>query len=273
MIKKAMRKYLIGMLLAFVLPPAAAQETQEAQEMIYQSTMLGVMGQAAIYDTYITPSNYAGTNFGLFHEQMRMTKLNERSIAAQHLFNLNLAVDDVQSMAMLEYGFGLHHRFEPINGFQFFLGGQAHGMIGGVYNLRNASNNPATIKLHFDLGLSGIAAYQLEVKKQPVKLRYQATIPALGLFWAPEFGESLFEISLHKYPIVFASVHNYLSMRNVLSVEVPFKFATVRLSYVNWMYETRIHDTETRIHTNTLFFGLSKYFTVQPGRRFKQFME
>lgn len=263
-----MRKYLIGMLLVFVLPPAAAQE------MTYQSTMLGVMGQAAIYDTYITSSNYAGTNFGLFHEQMRMTGLNERSIAMQHLFNLNVAVDDIQSMAMLEYGWGLHHRFEPLNGFQFFFGGQAHGMIGGIYNLSsNGGNNPATIKLHFDLGLSGIAAYQLEVKKQPVKLRYQATIPAVGLFWAPGFGQSLFEISLSKYPITFASFHNYLSMRNVLSVEVPFKYATVRLSYVNWMYETRINDNETRIHTNTLFFGLSKYFTVQPGRSVKQFME
>ena len=264
---KAVRKYLIVVLLsALVLPPAAAQEAT------YQSTMLGVLGKAAIYDTYLPQINYTGKNFGLYHEQMRMTGLRERSIAVQHLFNLNVGLNAVESMGMLEYGFGLFHRFKSINGVQFFDGGQAHGMIGGIYNL-NTGNNPATLKLHFDVGLTGIAAYQLQVKNLPVKLRYQVNIPAVGLFWAPDFGESYHEISLSDFPIEFASFHNYLSMRNVLSVEVPFKYATVRVSYINWMYETRINNIETRIHTNTLFIGFSKYFTVQPGRNVKQFME
>ncbi|GHT03505.1 hypothetical protein AGMMS49525_08700 [Bacteroidia bacterium] len=253
--------------------------TASAQEPIYQSTVIGV-GTASTYDTYLSPLEYKGSNFGLLHEQMQMTGLLDGSVAMQQLFNLNVALGDNLSktsstyMGMLEYDFGLYRRFKPINGFQFFAGLQADAQMGGIYNLRNG-NNPATLKTHLDLGISGIAAYQFQIKKQPVKLRYQLNMPAVGLFYAPEFGQSyyeIYELGDNDGVVHFSSLHNYLAMRNILTVELPFKSRTIRLSYINWMYETKINDVNTRIHSNTFFIGFSKYFTVQSGRSVKQFM-
>ncbi|MDR0833063.1 MAG: DUF3316 domain-containing protein [Candidatus Symbiothrix sp.] len=257
---------------AFMFLSVAAQEQ-------YQSTIVGV-GAASTYDTYLSPLEYKGSNFGLMHEQMHMTGLLDGNMAMQQLFNLNVALGDNRSqtsstyMAMLEYDFGLYRRFKPVNGFQLFAGLQADGQVGGVYNLRNG-NNPATLKTHLDLGISGIAAYQFQIKKQPVKLRYQLNVPAVGVLYAPEFGQSYYEIydlGDNDGIVHFSSFHNYLAMRNILTVELPFKSRTIRFSYINWMYETKINDVNTRIHSNTFFIGFSKYFTVRPGRTVKQFM-
>lgn len=248
-----------------------------AQEPIYKSTMLGV-GQASIYDTYLSPLEYTGYNFGLLQEEMRMTGLLGGTIAMQHLFNMNVALSENPTqtsstyMGIVAYDFGMYRRFEPLHGFQLYAGLHAEALVGGIYNLRNG-NNPATAKVHLDLGLSGVAAYQFKIKKQPIKLRYQMNIPALGMFWAPEFGESYYEISTGDAPLELSSFHNYLSMRNILSVELPFNFSTIlRLSYVNWMYETRVNQVDTRVHSNTFFIGISQYFTVHPGRSVKPFL-
>ena len=253
--------------------PAWAQEVAIPINMVYQSTMLGV-GNSNVHDSYLSPLKYSGINLGLYHEQMKMTGLMNGNISAQHLFTLDFSSTDNDSetasdyAGFIGYSYGLHYRFQPVQKLQVFAGLQAAGMLGFVYNDRNG-NNPATGKAHINLNLSGMAAYSWQIKSQPIHFRYQVDAPFIGILFSPEFGQSYYEISLgdDSNLVHFASFHNQVFLRNVLSVELPFNFMTLRLSYLNSIYETDVNHIKTRIHTNSFYIGFSRDFFSVPGKK------
>ena len=242
--------------------------------LVYQSSMVGY-GKSSIYDAYLSPIEYKKNNdLGIYHEQMKMTGLLNNNIVSQHLFNVNFSWGDNETGTAATYtgfvdcAYGLYCKFDPINQFQFFVGGQVDGLLGFVYNSRNG-NNPATGKAHVNLNLSGIASYSFNIKSQPISLRYQINIPSIGIMFSPEFGQSYYEIGLGDNDQLthFASFHNYLSMRNIFSIEIPVDRFTFRLSYMNWIYETQINNLETRINQNSFYVGLSRNFYTVPHKK------
>jgi hypothetical protein len=267
-----LRKICALYLLPFALHPSPCL-AQEAIPLTYQSTLLGI-GKTNVYDSYLSPLLYKGVNIGLIYEQMKMTALWDGNVSAQHLFNLEVAeTDNVSGTATdyagsLEYGYGLHYRFQPVHKIRFFAGMQAGGLVGFIYNTRNG-NNPATAKVNINLNASGMAAYRFQIRNQPVDLRYQLNIPLAGMLFSPEFGQSYYEIGMETgTPLMyFASFHNQLAMRNLFSVELPFASCTLRLAYMNWVYETQINDLDTHILSQSFYFGFSKQFYTVSGKK------
>jgi hypothetical protein len=274
-VKPAMteRPAMTGFLLAFLLFALPCHAQEPTIPLTYQSTMVGY-GTSSVYDSYLSPLKYTGENVALYYEQMKMTKLMDSHISAQHLFKLDYSWSKNKPetasyyTGMIEYDYGLHYRFKPVDKLHIFAGTQAEGLLGFVYNTRNG-NNPATGKFHLNLNLSVIAAYQIKIKSQSLLLKYQVGVPFTGLMYSPHFGQSYYEIGLGDDGDLthFASFHNYLAIRNNLSVEIPLNWITLRLAYVNSFYETRINDLDTRIHTNTFFIGVSKNFFTVSGKQ------
>ena len=270
-----MKKLIWYFLPFFSVFPCFAQEQENSPiNLVYQSTMLGV-GSTSVYDTYLSPiMEYTGTIIDLSHEQIKMTGLMNGNVSAQHLFNLDFSWSNNRPgtasnyTTFIEYSYGLHYRFKPTTKLQLFVGPLADGMIGVIYNSRNG-NNPATGKAHFNLHLSGIATYGFRINSQPVNIRYQMNFPFAGVMFSPHYGQSYYEISLGDSDNLahFASFHNQTSMRNTLSVELPFNFMTLRLAYMNSIYETDINDLQTRIHSNSILIGFSKNFFSVPGKK------
>jgi hypothetical protein len=248
---------------------------QEPLPLTYQSNMIGT-GMTSAYDTYLSPLEYTGAHIGLLSEQMRMTGLFKGRISAQHLLHFEIAETKNSSgtasdyVGSLEYGYGLHYRFKPVAKIQFFAGIQADALFGFIYNNRNG-NNPVTGKVNLNLNLSGMAAYKFRIKNQPLQLRYQLNIPAIGMMFSPQFGQSYYEIGLGDSQglMHFASFHNQLAMRNIFSVELPFSFCTLRLSYMNWVYETKVNHLDTRILSNSFYIGFSKNIYTVKGKENK----
>ena len=258
------------LLAAFIVPFYCWAQTEK---LTYQSTSVG-FGSTEVYDTYLSPLKYTGSNLGLMYERMNMTGLMSGNISGQHLLNVEVAKTNNQTgttsnyWGNLQYIYGLHYRFQPIQKLQLFAGTQADALIGAIYNTRNG-NNPASAKANLNLNLSGIAAYSFKIKQQPVLVRYQLNIPFMGMLFAPQFGQSYYEMSLgvNQDLVHFASFHNQLAMRNLLSFELPFNFCTLRLSYLNWIYESKVNDLDTRIMSNSIYVGISKNFLTVSGRK------
>ena len=258
-----------------ISPLICHSQTEKEIPMTYQSAMLGT-GKTTVYDSYLSPLKYRGNNLGLMYEQMKMTDLGNNRISVQHL--LNIEASDTKNptgtakyyTGSLEYAFGLHYRLKPMPRLQIFAGWQADGFTGMIYNTRNG-NNPVTAKVNLNLNLSGMAAYRLQIKRQPLLLRYQLNVPFAGALFSPEFGQSYYEISqgFHKSLIHFASFHNQWAARNHFSVELPFRFCTLRLAYMNWIYETRVNDLNTQIVSNSFYIGFSRDFFVISGKQGK----
>jgi hypothetical protein len=246
---------------------AYAQSSPEIP-LTYESSMAGI-GTTSVYDTYLSPLEYQGVHIGMIYEQMNMTKLLNGRLLAQHLFNLEMA--DTQNPSgtagnysgNLEYAYGLYYRFKPMHKIQFFAGMQAGGLLGVVYNNRNG-NNPVAGKVNLNLNISGMISYKFRIKNQSVQLRYQLNIPVAGCLFSPQFGQSYYEIGLgdHQGLLHFASLHNQRIMRNLFSLELPFNSTILRLSYMDWIYETQVNHLDTRIVSHSFYIGFSKNFYV-----------
>jgi hypothetical protein len=255
-----------------------AQSAQEEEKipLTYQSSMVGI-GNTVIYDTYLSPLEYRGNNIGIIYEQMNRTGLLNGDVSAQHLFNFEIASTKNPAgtannyAGNMEYGYGLHYHFKPVHQIQFYAGMQADGLFGFIYNNRNG-NNPVAGKVNLNLNVSGMASYKFRIKQQTVQLRYQLNIPVAGALLSPEFGQSYYEIGEGNRGnlIHFASLHNQRSVRNLLSVELPFRLCILRLAYMNWFYETQVNSLDTRIISNSFYIGFSKNFYIVPGKEIKK---
>ncbi|MDR0681853.1 MAG: DUF3316 domain-containing protein [Dysgonamonadaceae bacterium] len=244
----------------------------------YESSMIGI-GKTSVYDTYLSPLKYKGAGLNLIHEQIKMAGLRNENILAQHLFYIELAdtknpTETAASyLGSLEYAYGLLYRFKPVQKIQFFTGLQFDGLVGGIYNTRNG-NNPVTAKIHLNLNLSGMAAYRIQIKKQPIRLRYQLIFPIAGVQFSPEFGQSYYEIGLGaNNPLLhWASFHNQFMIRSLFSVELPLPFCTLKLAYMNAVYETQINSLNTQILSNAFCIGFSKdIFSISGQKNKKNF--
>jgi hypothetical protein len=100
-------------------------------------------------------------------------------------------------------------------------------------------------------------------------LRYQLNLSAFGVQFSPEYGQSYYEIDLRtdNKLVHLASFRNQLILRNQLSVEFPFDFCTLRLSYLSWVYETRINGLNTQILSHSFGIGFSRNFFSVRGRK------
>lgn len=257
------------LLLLFFLPCHSQEATIP---LTYQSTVVGY-GRGNVYDSYLSQMKYEGQNVGIYYEQMQMSNLANGQISTQHLLSGNYAWDSNLSetasyyTGIFEYDYGMYYRFKPAQKLQIFAGAQAGGLLGFIYNTRNG-NNPATGKFHLNLKLSAMASYSVKIKSQALLFRYQLSTPFAGIMYSPQFGQSYYEIALgdNEDLVHFASFHNYLAVKNRLSMEIPLSWVTFRLDFINSLYETRINSLDTRINTNTFCVGISKNFYVVRGK-------
>ena len=268
-----MKKLLIHIILVLAATFAGYAQQESKIPLTYQSISIGG-GQSSAYDSYLSPLKYSGWNIGLIGEQMKTTRLLKGRISTQHLLCLEFADTKNPSksansyIGSVNYNYGMYYQFDPVRKLQLWAGLQSDVLAGAIYNLRN-TNNPANAKVNLDINLSGMAAYRFHIKRQAVQLRYQLNLPFLGALFSPEFGQSYYEISLgHGGALVhFAAWHNRLAMRNTLSVELPFNFCTLRLTAMNWLYETRVNELNTQLVSNSIYLGVSKYFFTVPGTK------
>jgi hypothetical protein len=269
------RRAFLLLLWGYMLCSGMHAQSSPEIPLVYESTLVGI-GSASVYDTYLSPLEYTGANFGVLHEQMNRTGLFNGRIFNRHLFNLEFSGTENPTgtasnyVGSLEYGYGLYYRFNPVYKLQFFAGMQADGLFGVIYNTRNG-NNPISGKVNLNLNISGIVSYKFRIKQQPLQLRYQLNVAVVGGVFSPQFGQSYYEIGLGDQQGLFhfASFHNQLIINNLFSVELPFNSFILRLACMNRIYETRINSLDTRIVSNSFYIGFSKNFYVVSGKENK----
>lgn len=136
---------------------------------VTRATMYGV-GYTNVYDTYLSPQEYKGIDFRISRESMRMTKWMNGNISLQSFFQADLGythnrVDNNNTFSGLaNWNYGLHYNFPITSNFKLLAGGLIDLNGGFVYNLRNG-NNPAQVRAYINLDASGMAIWDLRIKK------------------------------------------------------------------------------------------------------------
>ena len=258
---------------------AFGQKADEKEEMYlsYKSTLLGV-GTYSARDTYLSPQEYSGRGLKLLSDNMRMRPWMEGRISTQRLIHVDVSsyTNQVESAsaygALFDYGYAAHYHLTPVlPGLRLMAGPQFNMNTGALYNTRNG-NNPVSAKLGLNLGLSALADYRFHILRQPVSVRYQADMPMLGYLFSPHFGQSYYEISLGNSDglLHFATFGRQFSLKNYLTLELPFKPLTLRLTYLNTTFQSEINGLKTALSSNVLMLGLVKeVFSIPRGKQLK----
>ena len=258
----------------------AREKGNEIPWSVNEATMVGVGGYN-LMDTYLSPGverNYTGMGFRVMNERMKMTRLAEYRISRQQVINVELATThngastatDLAGFA--DYTLGYHYHFpSACPSLKLLAGASAHAMAGFIYNTRNG-NNPASAKADVDLNLSAMAIYRLRIKEYPLTFRYQLTLPFMGVFFSPHYGQSyyeIFDLGNSSGVVRFNSFHNKFAMKNFLTVDFPVCNFTVRAGYLNSSYRTGVNGLKSHVISHSFMIGLVKEFISFGGKRLR----
>lgn len=255
--------------LSTILSMPTQAQYRVVERPIQMSFSFGV-GGGGVLDTYLSPYTYTGTNLILFGERTRYFKGNEGRLLGQHALSLEFLTSTYGGgsgrcyFGALDYSYSIFYRMIAQPTFDLFVGGGSTFMGGSVYNVRN-SNNPATAKLSLDANISAMAQYRLKIGNYPLLLRYHVSVPFMGAFFTPEYGQSYYEIFVLGNTdgiIHFSSFHNHLAIKNHFSVDLPIKRGAIRLGYWNSINQFKGHDLTTRFVSNNFTIGYVLEFTL-----------
>ena len=251
-----------------------AQDSLQATRHVMRSVMIGA-GHNNTFETYLSPLEYEGPEVRFAYETMRMTRLMGGNVSAQNLFQLHASYTENISQTNHTYGglvnwsYALHYQFRPAKGLKILFGPMLDLNAGVVYNRRN-SNNPAQAKAYGGLGASGMLIYRFRIKNYPLTVRWQANLPLLGVMFSPEFGESYYEIfSLGNggRNVVFTSLHNNPSLRQLLTLDFPVGNTVMRVGYVCDLQQAKVNNLKSHTYSHDFMIGVVRNLYLFHGKK------
>ena len=251
-------------LLCCSLSVAAQADTVPESALPAQSMLMLDAGYASIHDSYLTPITYDGIDLGLSLEATRWASryrwLWQLSVGADYNYVENNAKNNNLQKVMGDISFNMQHAWmgvlHPRLGFS--AGPMAQLRAGIVYDAVN-SNNPVTVRAHANLGATGMAWFNTRLGRLPITLRYQAQLPVMGVFFAPEYDESYYEIYLgnHKNLAHLGWWGNRFDMTNYLGADLHVRKVTLRIGYRNRLEHWSVNNLNVHDFTHALVFGIS----------------
>ena len=251
-----------------------AQDSLQATRHVMRSVMIGA-GHNNTFETYLSPLEYKGPEVRFAYETMRMTRLMDGNVSAQNLLQLHASYTENISQTNHTYGglvnwsYALHYQFRPAKGLKILFGPMLDLNAGVVYNRRN-SNNPAQAKAYGGLGASGMLIWKFRIKNYPMTLRYQANLPLLGAMFSPEFGESYYEIfSLGNggRNVVFTSLHNNPSLRQLLTLDFPVGNTVMRVGYICDLQQAKVNNLKSHTYSHDFMIGVVRNLYLFHGKK------
>ena len=113
-----MKRKLITLFIALgtVFSLYAQEDSLRATRYVMRSTMLGV-GHSNVFETYLSPLEYSGTEVRFMHESMRMTRMLGGNVSGQSLFQINASYNKNISQTaemyagLVNWSYALHYQF------------------------------------------------------------------------------------------------------------------------------------------------------------------
>lgn len=271
-----MKQKFIMLLIALgtFLSVGAQEDSLRATRYVMRSTLFGV-GHSNVFETYLSPLEYTGTEVRFLHESMRMTRLLGGKVSGQSLiqvnasYNKNISQTAEMYAGLVNWSYALHYQFRMNDDKLKILVGPMLDLNGGVvYNRRN-TNNPAQAKAYGGLGASGMLIYKFRIARYPLTVRYQANLPLLGVMFSPEYGESYYEIfSLGNggRNVVFTSLHNNPSLRQMVTLDFPIRNVTMRVGYVCDIQQSKVNNLKSHAYSHDFMIGFVRNLYLLRGK-------
>ena len=117
-----MKQKLIILLVALgtFLSVYAQEDSLQATRYVMRSTLVGV-GHSNVFETYLSPLEYTGTEVRFMHEGMRMTRILGGKVSGQSLlqvnasYNKNISQTAEMYAGLVNWSYALHYQFRMNN--------------------------------------------------------------------------------------------------------------------------------------------------------------
>lgn len=273
-----LRHHLILLAVATILLPLRAYSNENLPDSIIRpvtsSYTIGA-GSSHLADTYLSPLKYTGWHTDFHYERMQAMKFNPEKWVMQ--MRLGIQADRTENPARntniwywgLDFSWSMMHRWQLPYNITVAGGGQAMLYAGTLYNKRN-SNNPCSAKASLTLGITGYAAWNFTLRKLPVTLRYQPSLPVIGAFFSPEYGELYYEIYMgNRNGLAHCAWWgNHIRFDQMLTADLHFGSTSLRVGYSGSILSTKVNHLVTHIYTHAAVIGISsEWISLNPRKR------
>jgi len=241
---------------------ATAQDEVRVKYNTQSMFMLDV-GYASIHDSYLTPITYDGMGLGLAYEASRICRQGlwqwQLGVGTDYNYAENPSGNNELHKLMGDLSFSMQRRWQGALGGKMTLsaGPMAQLRAGIVYNAVN-SNNPVTVRAHCNVGITGQALFPTRLGRKPIALRYQVQLPVAGVFFAPEYDESYYEIYLgnHRNLAHLGWWGNRLDMTHYLGARMHLGKTTLSLGYHARLEHWTVNHLKVHDVTHSLVLGI-----------------
>lgn len=249
---------------------AWAQDATSEKPLRPVATMFTAQyGHASVLDTYLSPVRYGGHAMSLGYEAQQATGFaperwtRQLSLAVDYDYTHNPAGNHSMHGLMVDARWGMMHKWSDVftPNLQFQVGGMTQFRGGVLYNAYN-SNNVVSARIHWNVGAMAQAIYNTRIKRLPITLRYQASLPVAGVFFAPDYDEAYYEIYLgnRKNLAHLGWWGNRFDLDHMLSADLHLGNTIVRVGYRNRISTSWINHISTLEMNHYVVIGIGGEF-------------
>lgn len=241
---------------------------QTAGDSIRSHSFMVGIGSSHQLDTYLSPQNYSGYQISLLRETLRLTRMADRRISFQSIWQGTFShTENARGVATywgghIGYDALWHYNWTPLQGLRLMAGGAVGADAGFLYNSRGG-NNPAQGRVGVDLSASVMAVYKLRLCGMDLGLRYQANMPVAGAMFSPQFGQSYYEIGEGHTNgnVCFSHPGNAFSLWQQFTVDIPLgKRLVMRAGYLCDIRQSHVNGIKVHDRSHSFMIGFVRHF-------------
>lgn len=254
----------------FALSDAKAQDSLSVAGRTVESQWLWGAGRANVLDTYLSPLEYVGPDLSAVHHTERQAHWGGGNVTTVSLYTLHgtylhSPTDDGKEWdAELSAAGGWRYNWHLSPAWRIGLGGMAEATGGFTYNTRG-SNNPAQGRLGVQIEVSALAEYAFRLGRKQALARIEVESPLLGAQFAPEYGQSYYEIfSLgHSSGVVhFTHPGNVPSARLQAALTLPLLGANITVGYLADVRQSKLGGLKRHAWRNSFLIGYTRTLRI-----------
>lgn len=245
-----------------------APDTIRNNKIITNAQMIGI-GAVNILDTYLSPEKYRGTELRYISHTLRERRDSRWSRLIVHQGNMsysdNRSGNGGEIAGAYTFSYGVHCNWNFFDGsLNVKAGAQADVNVGFLYNTRN-SNNPAQARLSLNISPSAAATYRFRLWQRNYSLRYELSVPLIGMMFSPNYGQSYYEIfsrGNYDHNIVPTTIGSTPSLRQMLTFDFSLGRTTLRLGYLGDFRQAKVNNLKYHSYSNMLVIGIVRQFNI-----------
>lgn len=221
------------------------------------------IGRQNVLATYLSPLHYTGKTMGASGAWSKAMPFSPEHAIMHFDTHLNFAnlANPARTATMLgftgDFSWGMSWRTMLPWQIQATAGGTA-GIRGGAYYLTRNGNNPVEAIANAGISIRVSLARPFHIKRLPILLRDEVSLPTLGVFFNPEYGETYYEIYLgnHKGLVHAGWWGNNFSIDNTISATLDFGRTAMTVGYRFNAYTQWACNLNTKIMTHSFVIGV-----------------